>query len=359
MIDTLDLDYKPKLPQKKDYGIAIVGAGVIVEAAHLPAYQKSGFEVRGIWNHRPERAERVAKQFGLARVYRSLEEIMNDPSVDIIDIAVPATEQLRIVRELAPARKHFMLQKPIAEEIGAAMEIARLGRENGVKMAVNQNGRWSPAIRAARTLVQRGMLGEPVWGTIQIAIRIDWFDWSWLPTRPRLALMYANIHVLDALRSIFGEPSTIYASLGRYPWQKELGETVVQAMVRWPNGFCVQLLDTFLNRYDDQLTSFRFEGSEGYLRGSLGIFMNYPHGAADSLEFASEKLPGYVYQPKLEGRWIPDGFSGTMGELMRAIEEGRDPENNVEDNLATIRLMLAGYASAAENRPVDPREIKP
>ena len=61
------LDYKPKLPQRLDHGIGIVGAGGIVNYAHLPAYKKAGLRVVGITDRNREQAERTAKEHGIAK----------------------------------------------------------------------------------------------------------------------------------------------------------------------------------------------------------------------------------------------------------------------------------------------------
>ncbi len=60
----------------------------------------------------------------------------------------------------------------------------------------------------------------------------------------------------------------------------------------------------------------------------------------------------YWFTPQLEGRWFPHAFMGTMGELLRAIEEDREPNNSVVDNLDTIRMVFASYRSIAEHRSV-------
>ena len=62
------LDYKPKMPRKLDRGIAIVGAGGIVNYAHLPAYKKSGFRVVGITDRNREAVEKTAKDAGIPKV---------------------------------------------------------------------------------------------------------------------------------------------------------------------------------------------------------------------------------------------------------------------------------------------------
>ena len=82
------LDYKPKMPRKLDRGIAIVGAGGIVNYAHLPAYKKAGFRVVGITDRNREVAEKTAKQAGIPKVYASVEELLADGDVEIVDVAV-------------------------------------------------------------------------------------------------------------------------------------------------------------------------------------------------------------------------------------------------------------------------------
>ncbi|MNY68261.1 hypothetical protein D3C86_2059940 [compost metagenome] len=82
-------------------------------------------------------------------------------------------------------------------------------------------------------------------------------------------------------------------------------------------------------------------------------------GREDTISFISKEIdPNYWFSPSLEGKWFPHAFMGTMGELMRAIEEDREPENSVRDNLLTIQMLFAAYRSMAENRPVRLDEIQ-
>ena len=47
--------------------------------------------------------------------------------------------------------------------------------------------------------------------------------------------------------------------------------------------------------------------------------------------------------PALKGDWFPDGFHGTMGELLCAIEEDREPINSARENLQQPRPLLRGH----------------
>jgi hypothetical protein len=62
--------------------------------------------------------------------------------------------------------------------------------------------------------------------------------------------------------------------------------------------------------------------------------------------------------PDLEGCWFPDGFHGTMGELLCAIEENREPSNGARNNLRSLELCFAAVASAENRRPVVPGTVR-
>ena len=65
-----------------------------------------------------------------------------------------------------------------------------------------------------------------------------------------------------------------------------------------------------------------------------------------------------IATPTLEGGWFPDGFHGSMGELLCAIEEGREPLNNARENLHSLAFCFAAIASATEGVPKIPGEVR-
>jgi hypothetical protein len=60
----------------------------------------------------------------------------------------------------------------------------------------------------------------------------------------------------------------------------------------------------------------------------------------------------------LRGNWFPDGFHGTMAELLRAIEEDREPANSAENNLQSLALCFAAVQSAETNQPQVPGKVR-
>ena len=80
---------------------------------------------------------------------------------------------------------------------------------------------------------------------------------------------------------------------------------------------------------------FFIHGTEGTIRGSvLG---------QDRIEIERN---GQFTSFKLEGEWFPDGFGGTMGELLCSLEQGKEPYNSASHNLLSLEMTLAACRSA-------------
>ena len=354
----LDLDYYPRLPTRRDRGIGIVGAGGIVQHAHLPAYKQAGFAVVGITDPDGEKAQRVAREHGLAKVYDDLATLLADPEIEIVDVAVYPWEQLGIVERAAAAGKHLLCQKPLADRYEPAVRAVEVARAAGVKLAVNQQMRWDAGIRCLKLLLERGWLGEPTYASIQVHVLTDWSRWPWIYASDRLEVMYHSIHYLDSLRYLLGTPDRVFCSGTRSPGETTPGETRTLTVWEYASGRRALIDVNHGTWQDDRYATFRIEGTEGLAKGTIGLMYNYPTGRPDTLEFSSRRhYPGMWFRPTLETTWIPDAFVGPMASLMRAIEEDGEPETSGADNLGTLRAVFAAYRSMAEGRAVRLDEI--
>ena len=103
------LDYQPRWPRRKNVGIGCVGAGFIMRDCHLPAYRKAGFLPVAITSRRKEQAADLAKSFAIPCVAESLEELLANPQVEVLDIAVPPTAQPALILQAAHSGKHLLV----------------------------------------------------------------------------------------------------------------------------------------------------------------------------------------------------------------------------------------------------------
>ena len=355
----LDLDYRPRLAEGADAGVAIVGCGGIMNYAHLPAYAAHGLNLVGCFDVNREAAEKTAEDFGIPRVYDSLDELARDAAAVIADVAVPPWEQLNVARRLIGAGKHLLCQKPLSNVFAEAVRIVEAAEGAGVRLAVNQQFRWSPAIRAAHTLIDQGWIGQPTEASIEESMLSPWHLWPWLASSPRLEILYHSIHYLDGMRFLLGEPEWVTSRHARHPDRKGVeGETKTITVLDYPSGLQALVAVNHSNNSDDVYGRVRFLGTDGVIAGTMGLSYDYPDGREDTLGWSNPaRYPDHRFEAKLEGKWIPDAFIGPMASLMAAVSGGGEPDTSGRDNLETLRVVEAAYLSAQENRSVRPEEI--
>jgi len=349
--------FERNLPPKIDYGIAFIGCGGIVNYGHIPAYRASGFNMIGGYDLNHEAAEKTVQVHGLKKVYESLDEVLLDPSIQIVDIAVLPWEQLHIVEKAVVAGKHMLCQKPFSNKYAEAVEMTKVAKQAGLKIAVHQQFRWSPIIRAVRTLMLEGWLGDILDVQVQVSIHTPWDMWPWLASQPQLEVLFHSIHYLDALRFLFGDPALVTSRHTRHPAQKAKGETKTITVWEYTNGLQILIAICHFDWSPGLYSLFRVLGTEGLIEGTIGTNYDYPDGRNDTIKFTGRTQSERDFSATLPGKWIPDAFYGPMASLMEAIQTDGEPLTSAEDNMGTLRVVEAAYRSMSEARSVSPLEI--
>jgi len=364
---TIDLDLKhmPPAPRKKDYRIGVIGAGFIVRDIHLVAYGKAGYSVTGITSADLEEARAVAELRSIPKVYGSYQELLADPSIEVVDIAVPPHVQPMIIPEVVKQAGHIrgiLAQKPLAPNYARARDIVRMCEDAGITLAVNQNMRYDQSVRALKTVLQRGYLGEPVLGTIEMRAIPHWKPWARLYGRVTLLIM--SIHHLDTFRYWFGDPESVYVSARTDPRTAfPHKDGVVLYILEYANGMRAAAWDDVWagpareGAASDIYIKWRVEGTDGMAQGTIG-WPSYPNATPSTIQFTTKQQPGCWLAPQWKEVWFPDAFQGTMGMLLEALATGTEPAVSGRDNLKTLALLEACYRSIDEHRPVGIEEIR-
>ncbi len=343
------MSHLPTLPEVA-CPIAVCGAGGIVNDAHLPAYRKAGFAVTGIYDQDREAAQRTAQRFEVPRVYETLEEMADDSRASIIDIAIPATETLGVVKSVVDSGKALLIQKPLGEDLETARATVDVIEQSGVVAAVNQQMRWEPGVRAAQTLAASGDLGEVFDISFSLSVDTPWHLWEWLKRKSTIDVLYHSIHYLDAIRFITGrEPVTLYCDGTTRPEYDAAGETRILLHLVFEGYLRATVRTNHHAAYglEGQRAEFRVDGTTGVAIRKMGLLMDYPKGIPDAFRY---KIEGAEWaEVDFAESWFPDAFVGPVSSLMRAVGgEIERPETDVRDNLKTLGLVFAAYQSMRE-----------
>lgn len=366
-MDVNDLDRMPRLPRDKSPRIGCVGAGFIMADCHLVAYRQAGFNPVAICSGSRTRAEEVAQRHEIKTVHASYHELLNDPSIEVIDIAVPPDLQLQVIREAVKQNNHLraiLAQKPLGLNLAEAVEIVGLCRDAGIVLAVNQNMRYDQSVRAAKCLLDRGDLGDPVLATIDMRAIPHWMPWQQRLGWVTLRIM--SIHHLDTLRFWFGDPERVFASVRTDPrTSKKFEHTdgICLYILEYANGFRAASWDdvwagpALEGAAQDIGIRWRIEGVNGMARGTIG-WPSYPERTPSTLDYTTTSSNGEWHQPRWNEVWFPDAFVGPMAQLLCALEQGTTPEISGDDNLKTMALVEACYRSAEQHRAVSLSEFE-
>lgn len=348
---------EPRLPPKTDYGIAFIGCGGIVNYGHIPSYKTHGFKMIGGYDINPEASKKTVQDHDLQKVYDTLDDVLNDPLVQIVDIATMAWDRYAIVTKASAACKHMLCQKPLSDVYSEAVEMVDVAQHAGLKIAVHQQFRWSSLIRSVRCLLSEGWVGEVLDVQVQVSIHTPWDLWPWIANQPRLEVLYHSIHYLDSLRFLFGEPSLVTSRHTKHPAQQAKGETKTVTVWDYENGLQLLIAICHFDWSPGLYSLFRVLGTDGLIEGTIGTNYDYPDGRNDTIKYTSRSHSERDFSAVLPGKWIPDAFYGPMASLMEAIQTDGEPVTSARDNLSTLRVVEAAYRSMNERRSVSPSEI--
>jgi predicted dehydrogenase len=301
------------------------------------------------------RAEDVARRHGIGTVHDSADELLADPRVAVVDIAVPTSAQLELVSAAIGAGRAVLAQKPFALSVADGERMVELAERRGVVLAVNQQLRFDEGTAAAHAMVQQGWIGTVTAMSVSVDIWTEWRDWPWMLETDRLEISNHSIHYHDLVRWFLGEPQTVFCAAGRVPGQAAVGESRTISTYLFDSGARALVHANHENDHGDNSATFRIDGSAGAIRGTLGLLYDYPSGRPDTLELHSSVLgtDGWVPYP-VTSRWIPDAFRGPMASILAAMGTGAPLRSSGRDNLGTLRLTEALYESIATGRAVSP-----
>ena len=328
-------------------GIGLVGAGRM-GATHARIIAQAVPEVRlaAIADVDVAAAARLADELGVDRSFATAPELLADPGVDAILVAVSTSQHLAVVQAAAAAGKDVLCEKPLALTIADTDGAIEAARTAGIRLQVGFMRRWDADYRRARQRVADGAIGRPVlFKSLQ-------FDTELPPPSfrdPRVSggiMVDMGIHEFDLARWLVGDEVvevTAFGSCLVHPELAPLGD-VDNAVVglRFAGGAVgnVELSRTAAYGEDVRTEVMGVTGSVfvGLLPAAAGVL-----GRPGVLE--------YDTVPSSMTRFAP-AFAEQVRGFARAIAEDLPVRVDGADSRAALAIALAAQTSLAEGRPV-------
>jgi predicted dehydrogenase len=394
--------------KSRSIGIGIVGAGF---AAHFHAHcyrRVTGVEVslQAVTAGHPERARQFADTFAVAHAYASVEELLADPKVDLVDICAPNNLHAGLIEAAAAAGKHVAVEKPLTGYFGEDWPDphARIGdvvpaeqmrrgalanadralaacREAGVRLLYGENWVYAPPIQKVRRLLAKAggpilrieaeeshsgshaayyrrwrtagggaLLGKgchPLGGALYLK-RDEGLRRNGVPIRPRNIV--AETARLTHTAAFNAEP-VHYLKHG-YEDIEDWGSL----LVTFDDGSVAQITagDTTLGGIRNYLTVWASNAvATAHINPNDAVTAYAPDAAIFGDEYITEKIEtkaGWTF-PAPDEDWMT-GYPQELQDFVEAVVDDREPLSDAALARDVVNVIFAGYQSAAEGRRI-------
>lgn len=336
-----------------EFGFGLIGAGNIGKLHAQVVRELEGARLAAVCALPLDAARTFAEEHG-CRACRTVEDLVNDPGVDIVTIGTPSGLHPEQAVAAARAGKHVLVEKPLAISLEGADAAIRAAQESGVKLGVISQRRFDHVCQAMKQAAVAGEFGKLVFvnGSVLYYREPAYYsssDWrgTWKLDGGG-ALMNQGIHTVDLVRWLGGPVRSVAAFSGTISHDIEV-EDAAAAVVEFESGALGSI----------KATTSAYPG----LHIRVEIMGDKGSAILQDSDFVIWKSTVSGGPPELSGPKTGSGSSDPMAfsaaghlaqfqEFLDAIREDRQPLVDGAEGRATLELVLAAYESARRKQIV-------
>jgi len=285
-----------------------------------------------------ERLSKAASELDADDAVIDYHDALANPAVDAVIIATPNDLHAQMAIDAANAGKHVYTEKPMALSVADCDAMIAAADSAGVKLMVGQVLRYIGNFAKSKQIIDTGELGKP------FAIEVDRisnapFRPGWRSSKARTGGMLpeVNVHELDFMAYVLGEPISIYAQSGHFGDNNYDFDDELFAIVRFQEGGIGSLHASFCARIGRYHTKILCE------KGA--IFFGHAPGEAIVQRSSGDPEP-------LDASDIPDPHKRELGEFLEAIRTNTEPKITGADGRRAIGMCQGAEISAATGQVV-------
>lgn len=199
-------------------GIAVLGTG-FGQKIHIPGFQyHHRTQVRAVYHRDLDKANAIASSHNIPYASDNLETLLARPDIDAVSIATPPFLHYEMAKTVLNAKKHLLLEKPMAMSARETQELYHLAQQQGVTAIADFEFRFVPAWQWFAEHLQQNDIGR------KRLIKIDWLvssradatrPWNWYARKDKGggALGAVGSHAFDYIHWLFGPVRRLCAHL--------------------------------------------------------------------------------------------------------------------------------------------------
>ncbi len=341
---------------------ALFGAGFWARVQLAAWRELGGTECVAIYNRSRDRADAFARDLGIPAVYDDAERLLREVRLDFVDnvTEVGGHEPLSLLcaRHRVPA----ICQKPMAASLVDARAMVTAFQRARTQFLVHENWRWQTPLRALIETLRRGDIGTPFRARFTMISGFDlWANQPALRSLERFILTDLGVHLLDTARACFGEAHSVYCQTHRTLAPEVAGENVATLLLSMGAARTSVVIElgyakTPLEREVFPQTLAFVEGPLGSIELGADYWLRLTTKAGTHAKRCAPTRHAWA-DPRYEvaqASMIP-----CLKNLLGALRGEHPAETTGADNLKTLELTFAAYASAERDAVIRLKSSRP
>ena len=333
------------------YNVAIIGAGKWSEN-HLAGWQaQPGVNITWVVRSTAEAAQQRATQWGIPNWSTNYKEVVARDDVHIADILLPHDLHAEAACYALAHGKDVVLEKPLAPTLREARKIAEATRAHKRKVMISENWVYSTWVQKAHGILANGDIGTPflVRSNMDMDVRAYFTGLDWKFDQSRMgggALMDGGIHAVSAARYLMGEIREVSASMDTYGFHEiaPMEDTII-LLLGFESGAKGVMAVTWIAQRERPRTEFVILGTKGTLEFDT-------HARQFFLTREGSRCEQFNLQASR-------GFVEQMTHFLECVREDRQPITSPDEQIGSLKAVLAAYRSAETGRTIRTADLEP
>jgi predicted dehydrogenase len=332
--------------------IAIVGAGVWGEN-HASIYNENrDVELVAVCDANIKKAEALAARFGVKGVYSDHREMLKGSDCDAVSIVTPDFLHGDIAVDCANAKRHMLIEKPLATTREDVLRIVEAVERNKVRVMVDLHNRWNPPFAAAKKAIEDNELGEPYSAYFRLNdakwVATDMLSWA----QKSSIIWFLGTHSLDTLRWMFDDEAERIYSVSREGVLKDLGVQTVdiyQTTIEFKKGGIAQMENGWITPNANTCVNdikFNILGTKGMISIDASS-----HNLIQKVTDEKVETPDILVKNFIHGK--AKGFAyESIAHFVEKMISGEEFLVSIEDAAMTSLALITLMESAKTRKPI-------
>lgn len=340
----------------KKIGYAVVGLGVGRSHAKA-AYASENADLIAVCDLIPAKLEKAKELFPEVLTYTDFSEMLKNPDIDIVSIAVPSGDHAKLAVEALHAGKNILVEKPIDITVEAAMKIEEARVSTGKIAGVVHQNRNNANMKPMMDAIARGDFGKIYYGDFEV----KWYrtqkyydEGGWRGTWAMDgggSLMNQAVHTVDLMQWIMGDVASVTSITGVYAHKIET-EDFTASLIKFKSGAAATFVST-TNAFPGLNTGIKIYGTKGSIEcdGDSILLWKREDAPEDEEETMLSGYSGNSAATALDPT-LCTGHTSMVEDIISAVKDGRDPQILPLEAIKSVRIVNAVYESAKTGKTV-------